>query len=143
MLWALIDKFSKKSCQKNNYSLRTRRDLGKATVLAESTLNFAYIHIKSSFLKNFNFFLKWYSITLNFQQKLWKIREFIFRRCNFTKNELFLRYYFRILFSEDLFYHGTSMLLQNTSLYICSNSKYVVHGLFKIIQNYVNNKINN
>ena len=32
------------------------------------------------------------------------------------------------------------MLLQNTSLYICSNSKYVVHGLFKIIQNYVNNK---
>ena len=35
------------------------------------------------------------------------------------------------------------MLLQNTSLYICSNSKYVVHGLFKIIQNYVNNKINN
>ena len=80
---------------------------------------------------------------LNFQQKLWKIREFIFRRCNFTKNELFLRYYLRILFSEDFFYHGTSMLLQNTSLYICSNSKYVVHGLFKIIQNYVNNKINN
>ena len=78
---------------------------------------------------------------LNFQQKLWKIREFIFRRCNFTKNELFLRYYLRILFSEDFFYHGTSMLLQNTSLYICSNSKYVVHGLFKIIQNYVNNKI--
>ena len=35
------------------------------------------------------------------------------------------------------------MLLQNTSLYICSNSKYVVHGLFKIIQNYVNNEINN
>ena len=35
------------------------------------------------------------------------------------------------------------MFLQNTSLYICSNSKYVVHGLFKIIQIYVNNKINN
>ena len=32
------------------------------------------------------------------------------------------------------------MLLQNTSLYICSNSKNVVHGLLKIIQNYVNNK---
>ena len=45
--------------------------------------------------------------------------------------------------SEDFFYHGTSMHLQSTSLYICSNSKYVVHGLFKIIQNYVNNKINN
>ena len=80
---------------------------------------------------------------LNFQQKLWKIREFIFRRCNFTKNELFLRYYLRILFSEDFFYHGTSMLLQNTSLYIFSNSKYFEHGLFKIIQNYFNNKINN
>ena len=35
------------------------------------------------------------------------------------------------------------MLLQNTSLYICSNSKYVVQGIFKIIHNYVNNKINN
>ena len=34
------------------------------------------------------------------------------------------------------------MLLQNTSLYICNNNEYVVHGLFKIIQNYVNNKIN-
>ena len=34
------------------------------------------------------------------------------------------------------------MLLQETSLYICSNSKYFVHGLFKIIQNYVNIKIN-
>ena len=27
------------------------------------------------------------------------------------------------------------MPLQNTSLYICSNGKYVVHGLFTIIQN--------
>ena len=36
-----------------------------------------------------------------------------------------------------------AMLLQNTSLYIYGNSKYVVHGLFKIIQNYVNSKINN
>ena len=80
---------------------------------------------------------------LNFQQKLWKIIEFIFRRCNFTKNELFLRYYLRILFSEDFFYHGTSMLLQNTSLYICGNSKYAERSLCKIIQNYVNNKINN
>ena len=33
------------------------------------------------------------------------------------------------------------MLLQNTSFDI--NSKYIVHGLFKIIQNYGNNKINN
>ena len=44
--------------------------------------------------------------------------------------------------SEDFFYHENSMLLQKTSLYICNNSKYVAHGL-KIIQNYVNNKINN
>ena len=35
------------------------------------------------------------------------------------------------------------MLLQNTSLYICGNSKYAVRSLCKIIQNYVNNKINN
>ena len=34
------------------------------------------------------------------------------------------------------------MFLQNPSLYICSNSKYVVHGLSKIIQIYVNNNIN-
>ena len=33
------------------------------------------------------------------------------------------------------------MRLQNTSLYICSNSKYVVHGPFKILQNYIKNKI--
>ena len=33
------------------------------------------------------------------------------------------------------------MRLQNTSLYICSNSKYNVYGLFKILQNYINNKI--
>ena len=46
--------------------------------------------------------------------------------------------------SENIFYHETSLLLQNTSLYICGNSKYAVHGLLKIIQNYVNNKkINN
>ena len=44
---------------------------------------------------------------------------------------------------EDFFHHGTSMLLQNTSFYIGSDSKYIVHSLFKIIQNYVNNKINN
>ena len=35
--------------------------------------------------------------------------------------------------SEDIFDLGTSMLLQNT-LHICSNIKYVVHGLFKINQ---------
>ena len=31
---------------------------------------------------------------------------------------------------------------EHTFLYICSNSKYVVHGLFKIIYNYVNKMIN-
>ena len=36
---------------------------------------------------------------------------------------------------EDFFYHRTCILLQNTSLGICNNSK--------IIQNNVNNKINN
>ena len=35
------------------------------------------------------------------------------------------------------------MLLQNTSFFICNNSEYLVHGLFKLIQNYVNNKTNN
>ena len=52
-------------------------------------------------------------------------------------------YLFYLKFSEDFFYDVTSMLLQNTSLHICSNSKYVVDGLFKIIQNYVSNKVNN
>ena len=78
---------------------------------------------------------------LNFRQKLWKIREFIFTRYNFTKNELFPWYFLKV--SEDFFYRGASMLLQETSLYVCSSSKYVVHSLFKIIQNYVNSKINN
>ena len=41
--------------------------------------------------------------------------------------------------SEDFSYS----LLQSTSSYICSNSKKVVHSLFKIIQENVNNKINN
>ena len=44
---------------------------------------------------------------------------------------------------EDFFYHRTSILLQNTSLGIFGNSKYVVHDLFKMIQSNVNNKINN
>ena len=35
------------------------------------------------------------------------------------------------------------MFLQNPSLYICSNSKDIVHDLLMIIQNYVNNKMNN
>ena len=50
---------------------------------------------------------------------------------------------FSLKVPEDFFHHGISMLLQNTPLYICSDSKYVVHSLFKIIQNYVNTKINN
>ena len=37
---------------------------------------------------------------LNFQQKLWKISGFIFTRYKFTKNELFLRYFLRILFKS-------------------------------------------
>ena len=61
--------------------------------------------------------------------------EFIFRTCNFTKNELFCRYFSRVLFKS---FRG--FLLQNAFLYICSNSKQVVHSLFKIIQNYVDNK---
>ena len=35
------------------------------------------------------------------------------------------------------------LLSQNTSLFICSNSKQVVHGLFKIIQNYIKKRIKN
>ena len=77
---------------------------------------------------------------LNFQQKLWKISEFIFSKINSFLG-IFKRFSEKV--SEDFFYHGTSVLLQNTSFYICSNSKYVVHGLFKIIKNYINNKINN
>ena len=34
---------------------------------------------------------------LHFQEKLWKISEFIFRRGKVTKNELFLRYFLRLL----------------------------------------------
>ena len=54
---------------------------------------------------------------------------------------IFQGFYLKV--SEDFFYNGTSILLQNAFFYICSNSKYVVHGLFKTIQNHVNNKINN
>ena len=57
-LWALLRKFSENFCQKNNYNLTTRKDLGKPTVLPKSTLNFVYIHIKTAFLKNLNFLLK-------------------------------------------------------------------------------------
>ena len=76
---------------------------------------------------------------LNFQQKLWKIIEFIFRRYNFTKNEVFLRYFsgFCLKVPEDFFYHGTCMLLQNTPLYICVNTKYVVHCFLKRIQSFL------
>ena len=37
---------------------------------------------------------------INFQQKLWKISEFISTRYNVTKNEPFLRYLLRILFES-------------------------------------------
>ena len=53
---------------------------------------------------------------------------------NFT-TKITLRYFSRILFKS---FRG--LVLQNTSLHICS--KYVVHGLFKITQICVNNKIN-
>ena len=53
---------------------------------------------------------------------------------NFTK-KVILRYFSRILFKS---FRG--VILQNTSWYICS--KQVMHGPFKIIQIYVNNKIN-
>ena len=46
-------------------------------------------------------------------------------------------------FSMILFKRFRRLPWQNTSLYTCSNSKKVVPGLFKIIQNYVNNNINN
>ena len=49
-----------------------------------------------------------------------------------------MRYFSRILFKG---FRGLPS--QITSLYIYSNSKQVVLSLFKIIQNYVNNKINN
>ena len=42
---------------------------------------------------------------------------------------------------EDLFYYELPYFYR--TMYICSNSKHVVHGHFKIIQNYVNNKIKN
>ena len=45
--------------------------------------------------------------------------EFIFTTCNLTKNEVFLRYFLRILFKS---FRG--LLLRNTLLYIYSNSKY-------------------
>ena len=54
---------------------------------------------------------------------------------NFTQ-KITLRYFSRILFKS---FGG--LVLQNTSLYICS--KQVEHGHFKIIKIYVNNKINN
>ena len=64
---------------------------------------------------------------------------------HWTFSEVFFKvlgiFVFCLKVSEDFFYHGTSMLLQNISLYVCSNNNYVVHGLFKIIQNYVKNKI--
>ena len=67
---------------------------------------------------------------LHILQRPWKIRmnKFIFRTCNLTKNEVFLRYFSMILFNS---FRGS--LLRNTSLYICSNSKYVVHGLLRSI----------
>ena len=50
-----------------------------------------------------------------------------------------MKFFFGIL--EDLFYYELPYFYR--TMYICSNSKHVVHGHFKIIQNYVNNKIKN
>ena len=62
-----------------------------------------------------------------------RVNEFIFRNCNLTKMnfsvEMFEEFYLKV--SEDFFY-GTSPCI---FVYL--------HDLFKIIQNYVNNKINN
>ena len=83
---------------------------------------------------------------LNFKQKPGKIRvnEFIFRTYNFTKNYLkwltLLKKITRKYFSKIFVQKFQRLVLQNT-LYICI--KKAVHGLSKIIQNYVNNKINN
>ena len=52
----------------------------------------------------------------------------------FTKNELLLSCVSNIL-SKSF----RRLFLQNTSSYICRNSKKVVQGLFKTIQNYANN----
>ena len=54
---------------------------------------------------------------------------------NFTK-KITIRYFSSILSTSF-----TGLALQNTFLYVCS--KQVVHGLSKIIQIYVNIKINN
>ena len=64
------------------------------------------------------------------------MNEFIFRNCNFNENELFLRYFSGILFKRfrGLLLQWKSHVFTEhllLSLYICSNSKYVVHGLFK------------
>ena len=46
------------------------------------------------------------------------LEKYVFRTCSFTKNELLLRYFLRILFKSF-----RRLLLQNTSSYICGNSK--------------------
>ena len=51
---------------------------------------------------------------LNFQQKLWKISKFIYRKCTFAKNELFLRYFLRILFKS---FRGTSSAIELLCFY--------------------------
>ena len=75
---------------------------------------------------------------LNCQQNPWKLLEsgFLFRACNFTKTQLFLRYFLRFFFGS---FRG--LLSQNT-FHACSNSKQIAHGLFKTTQIYVNKKIN-
>ena len=81
-----------------------------------------------------------FSRSVNFWQEHRKMRanEFIFRICSFTKNELFLR-----VFSKILLKSFRVFLSQGTSLHICCNSKQIVYSLFKIIQSYVNNMTNN
>ena len=58
-----------------------------------------------------------------------------FRMINFTK-KITIRYFSSILSTSF-----RELALQNTFLYVCG--KQVVHGLSKIIQIYVNIKINN
>ena len=40
-------------------------------------------------------------------------------------------------------FSGLCLKVLGEHFFICSDGKYVVHGLSKIIQDYVNNKINN
>ena len=92
---------------------------------AEDREFFIYLLIHSNKLAYLQLLIVWFteavlSKVMNIAKTL-KIcaNEFIFRSCNFRKFELFRSYFSRILFKSF-----TGLLLQNTSLHMCSNSKY-------------------